>query len=129
MGVLMQTSLGFTFIELLVSLFLVSLLALGIAHFQLVSQAVQVKMQQETLASALLDKLLVQAEVSASKSLSLERLADQTCANSHSATSADWCLALNKLPSLRVIQGSQEVSLEWQTPKGTAKISRPNWVN
>lgn len=125
----MQTSLGFTFIELLVSLFLVSLLALGIAHFQLVSQAVQVKMQQETLASALLDKLLIQAEISANKNLSLEKLPDETCSKASSSTSANWCLALNKLPSLRIIQGSQEISLEWQTPTGTAKISRPNWVN
>lgn len=123
-------SQGFSLLELLASLFLATLLALGNAHYQLASQALANKMQQETLASALLDKLFIHSQLHPAASLSLADLAaGSPCPSLAAATAANWCLALNQLPNLRLTSGSGLVTLEWQTPKGLAKLSRPAWAN
>lgn len=124
------SSLGFSLLEMLVSLVLLSFLALGVAHYQVMNKSVQIRMQQETLAASALDSLLINAKLANPNSSNFSTIninsltTNKNCQITNAAKTYNWCLATTRLPQLEIKTTTNSIRLEWQAPLGKARVIR-----
>ncbi|MBE0506551.1 MAG: prepilin-type N-terminal cleavage/methylation domain-containing protein [Marinospirillum sp.] len=121
---------GFTLMELLVSLLLISGMALMTSQYLLSSQRTLLLMQQRELAAATADHLVRQLAVDNSNNGAIQSsLASGKCKTSSQADLTLWCEALEKLPQLKAQLNAQRLILEWQSPSGLRQLERPRAKN
>lgn len=96
---------GFTFLELLLSLFLIALMVTGIAQYLTISTRIHLTLQQEALAARTLEELILQ--------------------NTLQNTSQPQCPNNLDLPNFNCSASSLLLFIEWQSPSGLRKIQRP----
>ncbi|NLW04995.1 MAG: hypothetical protein GX029_07205 [Pseudomonadaceae bacterium] len=121
-------SLGFTLLELLLSLLFTALMVMGVSQYLLISVRVHLIMQQETLAARTLETLLLQASLSPqNKSTVQTASSSKTCPSEAVSQGLDltsWCQAIEQLPQLNFSLSSSPSYIEWQSPSGKKKIQR-----
>ncbi len=95
---------GFTLLELLLSLFLTTLMVLGVTQYLMISARIHITLQQEALVAKTLEELILQS--------ALQNTSNPPCPNN---------LAL---PSFNCSSSSRFLLIEWQSPSGLRQVQR-----
>lgn len=123
-------SQGFTLMELLVSLLLISGMALMTSQYLLSSQRTLLLMQQRELAASTADQLVRQLAFDNSNNGAIQSSVSSGKCDLHAQVDLTlWCEALEKLPELNVQVNAKRLILEWQSPNGLRQLERPRAKN
>ena len=121
---------GFTLMELLVSLLLISGMALMTSQYLLSSQRTLLLMQQQELAAATADQLVRQMALQNNNPGEIQSSVSSGKCDLHAQVDLTlWCEALEKLPELNVQVNAKRLILEWQSPSGLRQLERPRAKN
>lgn len=117
---------GFTLMELLVSLLLISGMALMTSQYLLSSQRTLLLMQQRELAASTADQLVRQMALQNNNPGEIQSSVSSGKCDLHAQADLSlWCEALEKLPQLKARINAHQLTLEWQSPSGRRQLERP----